>query len=103
MPKPLAKREIRSIGDARRVVHQIIDFIGELLRVPHVNGAELAVEFTAGNLTRELRPGLGRAVRGWLVLDTDAAVTIHRETTNRPTDHLTLTASAAANVKLWVF
>jgi len=52
-----------------------------------------------------VKHGLGRKVRGWKIVDIDAAATVYRDTSSSAdlTVYLPLVASANCNVKLEVF
>jgi len=54
---------------------------------------------TGANVINHL---LSRQMRGWILTDIDAAATVYRSAPMN-TQTLTLTASAPANVNLWVF
>ena len=81
-------------------------FVKVLEDNPLLDGQFLgAVEFTAAALTIDINHGLGRMQRGWVMTDitsTVAAPLIYR-TADWNDKTLTLTASLACEIGLWVF
>lgn len=73
--------------------------IGELQGLAVLNGQFVTVALASGS--NRVAHGLGRQPVGWMVVDTDAAVTVYRTAWSATT--LDLTASGAVTVKLWVF
>lgn len=66
----------------------------------------LEVEFEAGALTKSVAHKLDAPCAGFIVIDLDAPVTIHRQSTTNPTSsrtHVELVASGACNAKIWVW
>lgn len=78
---------------ARDSLQRVID--GGLLKGRLIESA--SVSTTAAAISH----GLGRTPRGWIVVDKNAAVHVHRTAWDSRT--LTLVGSASATVSLWVF
>ena len=79
--------------------------LSPLTRIPFLNGRLIEdISMTAAT-TNEIAHGLGRAYRGWFVVDIDAASTVHRDTssTSSTTEFLPLQASATSTMTIWVF
>jgi hypothetical protein len=51
----------------------------------------------------DVKHGLGRAYRGWLVINRNAAVTPYESARQRARTHLTLTAPSAVTISLLIF
>lgn len=69
--------------------------VGTILDGVQVDGAEVGTSATAINHL------LGRQPKGWAVVDIDTAATVHRTAWDSRT--LTLVASSACTVSLWVY
>lgn len=70
------------------------------LSLPQVQGVFVDAVLPAGTLT--INHKLGRKPQGWQIMDIDSASVIYR---SQPFNllTLTLTSSASANVKIWVY
>lgn len=78
--------------------------LNPILTNPIVNGRLIeGVELING--TTVINHGLGRNLRGWIIVSIDAAATVYdNQATNQMSQlTLSLTSSAAANCNLWVF
>lgn len=74
--------------------------LNPLLGNPILQGKQIDAELVIGVTT--IPHGLGRPLRGWILVDVDAAATIFRSNLLNATT-LTLTSNAACNVSLWVY
>lgn len=75
-------------------------------KFPFGTGVMLEIEFTASALTQSIAHKLDGACSGFIVIDLDAPVTIHRQATTNSTSartHVELVASGACNAKIWVW
>ena len=63
---------------------------------------QLITNVTVGTAEIRVRHSLKRKPKGYLVVDADAAATIHRSSEST-TQFLHLTSSHAATISLWVF
>jgi hypothetical protein len=74
------------------------------LEVPILEG-RLVTDISVGTTATDVAHKLGRPYRGWWVVDNDTAATIRRDASSTADNavFLTLIASSAATVSLWVF
>jgi len=84
-----------------RTQDAVADTFRGVLRVPLLDGLEVKAQLVAPSPTL-LRHGL-RTVSGWLVTDIDANARAWRVASAETSGTLALQASAAANVKVWVW
>lgn len=87
--------------DLNRVQDRVEDTFRQFVSNPLLDGVFIDVVFPSGSLTQEINHTLTRQPLGWIVVDVDAAETLHRDSWNNRT--LTLTASGAVSAKLYVF
>lgn len=74
------------------------------VEAPHTVGVQLdGVQLVAG-VSTPVKHGLGRAARGWIVVDQVGPADLERVETNEfPKAQLVLVASADTTVSLWVY
>lgn len=73
------------------------------VNAPHVQGVQLDGVKLSTTATL-VKHGLGREVKGWMVVDQVGQAHVERVTTNEfPKANLVLTASADTTVSLWVY
>lgn len=84
-----AQVQIKALTD---VLSQIIILQGRLIE-------DVAVATSATRIEH----GLNREPKGWIVVDNDTASTIHSSTDALPKLYLSLIASSASTISLWVF
>lgn len=75
-------------------------------KFPFGAGVMLELEFTASTLTQSVAHKLDGSCSGFIVIDLDAPVTIHRQVPTSSTSsrtHVELVASGACNAKIWVW
>lgn len=77
--------------------------VKDLATNPLVSGLLVSVKLTTG--TTLVSHQLGRRWLGWILVDTDTAVTVHRDGSSQADRslYIPLVSSAAATVTLWVF
>jgi hypothetical protein len=77
-------------------------FLEQITSKPLLDGQLLtAISLSVGD--NSIPHKLGRSYRGWIVVDTTAASSIYSKTSTSPAQTLTLNASVATTVALWVF
>lgn len=92
--------------DLEAIQDNIADALQPLLNNPLINGGVLLAPVALTTATSEVAHGLGRTLRGWVVVDKDANARIWRVASPaNPNSARTirLTASSAVNVTLYVF
>jgi ABC-type amino acid transport system permease subunit len=97
----IGAEQISERGGRGQPLDAVADALLELSRnVPLLDGVALSVTFTgAGSST--VNHGLGRTPAGWIVTSINAAQTVFEAA--KDDKRLTLTASGAVTVALWVF
>lgn len=102
--KPYYKVQITDLGAVERALDAVEKSLGSVAAVPVLNGNVVEVTFDASGSQR-LEHKLGRKLIGWQVIGKNAAADIwdSQATELKPELFLTLNASGAVTVKLWVF
>lgn len=79
--------------------------VESFLDVPFLNGALIEDVSVNVGVTTDVPHTLNRAYRGWLLVDNNASVIVHRDSSSTadPQKFLPLTASSAATITVWVF
>ena len=85
-----------------RIQNQLRTFSLALADIPILNG-RLISDVAIGTSATEVEHGLEREPAGWIVVDIDTAATIYSTPSSLPKRFLTLTASSASTISLWVF
>ena len=88
---------------ARDLLVKYGDALRELQGLPLLDGHLIEdIELTAA--TREIvQHGLGRKLRGYVVVKRNAGVSVYDEVPDRPQDELWLQAASNVTISLWVF
>ncbi len=96
----------RRVNDLDVKLDQVQDAVSDSLNsiAPKqiLAGHILNVNFSGAG-AKLITHGLGRNIIGWIVIDKDAVADVYRTNKDNPKSFLNLTASAAVNLKLWVF
>ncbi len=83
----------------------VMDFVSQLYNVPILDGLLIeGVELDSATSTI-VNHGLGRAIRGWIIVKQDASSSIYALEVEQSTPLTTLVLKCSADVKvsLWVF
>ena len=80
----------------------VIDFSTQLVKNPMLDGL-LLTDIAVSTTAVEVPHNLGRDIVGYLVVKSDAAVSVFSSTSTTPKVTVKLTADASATVNLWVF
>lgn len=105
MSLPALKKTRSENVDVRRLEDAVDDVVRPLSSNPLLDGRLIeGVAITSGT-TKLVDHGLGRAWRGWYVVDRNANANVYRDTASRAeaSRQLALLASATVTVTLWVF
>ncbi len=88
-----------------RIQRNLEDSVNPIVDLPPMSGQILTDVAVATGSTVLVEHKLGRAYRGWVLVDNDTACTIHRDDTSTAdtTLYLPLVSSATTTVDLWVF
>ena len=88
--------------DVERVQNNIESFANQLTNIPILNGVLLEDVALSGSETL-VNHKLGRAYRGWIIVDKNANQGVWVTNTTYPERFLGLTAGGTVTVSLWVF
>lgn len=90
-------------GDVNALQENVYDVIRKWEGVPLLDGA-LVEAITLGTSAVDVPHGLGRPIRGWIVVRTNGTATIYEPSTPALRDRfLRLQATGTVVVTLWVF
>ena len=95
---PIVMR-IAEMADVDRITRSLSDRIAQIVDVPILDGQVFDVAATTGGT--EVVHGLGGTPKGAIVVRADTAATYVLASFNKTS--LTITASSASTVSLWVF
>ena len=102
MFESLRKIKVKSHEDADRALERAYGAINILNRSPILNGVFVTATLASGE--NALSHKLGRTPLGWYIVDRSTAATVHRDPADLMDSRLiTLTASGAVTLTLWVF
>jgi len=99
----LARRIPVSSPDTSRAIDEVRELANTLAAVELLDGRLLEDQALGNGTTTKLNHGMGRALRGYLIVRQDTAGTVHEVSGADATRQLWLQASAAMTVSLWVF
>lgn len=88
--------------DLNRLQTNIDMFSRSLIDIPILNGV-LLENIVLSTTAAQIQHKLDRNYRGWIVVKQNANATIYSTSSTLSQQFLTLTASAAVTVTLWVF
>jgi hypothetical protein len=83
-----------------RLQDNVADVLGKITPIALLDG--VSVTAVLANGSNVVTHKLGRTPKGWFLTDLNASATIYRSATFSSTT-ITLTASAACSVVLWIF
>lgn len=93
---------LQQLSDVDRVQDNIKLFSDQLVDIPILNG-QLIENVALTTSAVLVNHKLGRAYRGWIVVDQSANASVYSTTTTLPTRFISLVASNTVTVSLWVF
>lgn len=88
--------------ELNRIQSQVSKTFDKITACPLLDGIlieDVALTTSATNVNHKLN----RAPLGWIVVDNNANAVVYSSAASLPKQYLTLTASAACTVSLWVF
>lgn len=100
-PPPFRSSDDKTVEVVQRDVREVLR---QLSATEVIKGNLVTVQLSTS--TTKVAHRLGRRWKGWIVVDTDSAATIHRDTSQNVDSgtYIPLVASAGTpNVTLWVF
>jgi hypothetical protein len=94
--------QVRDSIELDRVQSNVELFAGSLQNIPLLNG-RLVTDVALTTSETLIEHKLGRAIRGWIIVDKNASQDVYRSSEDLPERFLPLTAAGTVTVDLWVF
>jgi hypothetical protein len=86
-------------SDVQSLQENVAGVLDSLVRVPVIDGVHVTATLASGS--NRIAQTLQRIPQGWIIVDRDSAATVYRTAWDSKT--MTLTASGAVTIKMWVY
>lgn len=96
------KTFVSSLPDVQKLINHVQEYLNQLTNNVILDGV-LVENISVSTSPTQINHGLGREVRGYLLVKSSANVTIYSTTNTTPKSLLTITASGSATISLYIF